>query len=274
LAGSKTQHNAESSVGVLSLAGKVPQILVTPTQDLGMVLNSIHGVKISGETNIPTAVQIAHLALKHRQNKHQKMRIVLFIGSPVLAERDTLLLVGRKLKKCNVALDIVNFGTSDLDTMKLTEFVSSVAKNGNSSLISVSPGESLTDKLIASTIFSGGSVSSFAAAAAAAQTRIVNDDQFEDDPALMMALRASLEEQAMRESEVRSINDENQSTNMTTQNDKFETPPLTSNIEKDLLEDSTYFSNVQNTLPGVNSNELTERGGQGEPEENSGKDDS
>ena len=208
LAGAKTQHNPENSVGVLSLAGKVPRILVTPTQDLGAVLNSVHGVKISGTIDIPTAAQIAHLALKHRQNKHQKMRIVLFVGSPVLAEKQTLVAVGKKLKKCNVAVDVVSFGTNDIDSSKLAEFVSTVNKSGNSSIINVSPGESITDKLISSSIFSGGSVSGFAADAAAAtsaaQTGSVNADQFEDDPALMMALRASLEEEHARQSGIQS----------------------------------------------------------------------
>jgi 26S proteasome regulatory subunit N10 len=214
LAGAKTQHNPENSVGVLSLAGKVPRILVTPTQDLGAVLNSVHGVKISGTIDIPTAAQIAHLALKHRQNKHQRMRIVLFVGSPVIAEKQTLVAVGKKLKKCNVAVDVVNFGTNELDSSKLTEFVSTVNKNGNSSIVNVSPGESITDKLISSSIFSGGSISGFAADAAAAtsaaQTGTVNVDQFEDDPALMMALRASLEEEQARQAglQSRSSNDD------------------------------------------------------------------
>ena len=72
----------------------------------------------------------------------------------------------------------------------------------------MSPGESITDKLISSSIFSGGSVSGFAADAAAAtsaaQTGSVNADQFEDDPALMMALRASLEEEHARQSGIQS----------------------------------------------------------------------
>ena len=84
LAGAKTQSNPENAVGVLSLAGKAPRVLTTPTQDLGAVLNSVHGVKIEGEINVSVGVQVAHLALKHRQNKHQRMRIVLFIGSPVM----------------------------------------------------------------------------------------------------------------------------------------------------------------------------------------------
>ena len=53
---------------------------------------------------------MAHLALKHRQNKHQRMRIVLFVGSPVHTDKNKLAAVGKKLRKCNVAVDIVSFG--------------------------------------------------------------------------------------------------------------------------------------------------------------------
>jgi hypothetical protein len=57
LAGAKTQSNPESCVGVLSLAGKVPKMLVTPTPDLGKVLNSMHGLEMDGAVNLSTGVQ-------------------------------------------------------------------------------------------------------------------------------------------------------------------------------------------------------------------------
>ena len=37
LAGAKTQHHPENTVGVMSMAGKTPRVLVTPTPDLGKV---------------------------------------------------------------------------------------------------------------------------------------------------------------------------------------------------------------------------------------------
>ena len=65
------------------MAGKTPRVLVTPTQDLGKVLNSMHDMALEGEPKLASAVQIAQLALKHRQNKNQRQRIVLFVGSPI-----------------------------------------------------------------------------------------------------------------------------------------------------------------------------------------------
>lgn len=87
LAGAKTQANPENTVGVLTMAGKTPRVLVTPTPDLGRVLNSMQGLQIEGEANLSAAVQIAQLALKHRQNKNQRQRIVLFVGSPIREDK-------------------------------------------------------------------------------------------------------------------------------------------------------------------------------------------
>lgn len=83
LAGAKTQHHPENAVGVLSMAGKTPRVLVTPTPDLGKVLSAMQDLRVEGEVRLSTAVQIAQLALKHRENKNQRQRIVLFIGSPI-----------------------------------------------------------------------------------------------------------------------------------------------------------------------------------------------
>ena len=207
LAGAKTQSNPENSVGVLSLAGKAPRVLTTPTQDLGAVLNSVHGVKIEGEINVSVGVQVAHLALKHRQNKHQRMRIVLFIGSPVMETESELAAVGKKLRKCNVAVDVVSFGDVETNREKLEAFMASVNKNNNSNLVVVEPGANLSDVLCGTAIFNqdgpaGGS--GFAAAAAAAQSQAAMQGfgdmgDMGDDPALMMALRISLEEERARQ---------------------------------------------------------------------------
>lgn len=87
LAGAKTQANPENTVGVLTMAGKTPRVLVTPTADLGKVLTCMTEIPIEGETNISASVQIAQLALKHRQNKTQRQRIVIFAGSPVKEDK-------------------------------------------------------------------------------------------------------------------------------------------------------------------------------------------
>lgn len=87
LAGAKTQANPENTVGVLTMSGKTPRVLVTPTPDLGKVLTCMTEISIEGECNISAAVQIAQLALKHRQNKNQRQRIIIFAGSPITEDK-------------------------------------------------------------------------------------------------------------------------------------------------------------------------------------------
>mmetsp|Transcript_665 Transcript_665/g.3090 ORF Transcript_665/g.3090 Transcript_665/m.3090 type:complete len:394 (-) Transcript_665:565-1746(-) len=212
LAGAKTQSNPENSVGVMSLAGKVPRVIVTPTDDLGQVLNAVHGISTGGSINLSTGVQVAHLALKHRQNKHQRMRIVLFVGSPVTASKDELTTVGKKLRKCNVAVDVISFGDIEKNSEKLEAFVAAVNKNSNSNMVTVPPGAIIADVMLSTRVFmdddnAANGSSGFAAAAAAASSQAAargyagDDAGFDgaDDPALMLALRVSLEEERARQ---------------------------------------------------------------------------
>ncbi|KRX85932.1 26S proteasome non-ATPase regulatory subunit 4 -like protein, partial [Trichinella patagoniensis] len=60
-----------------------------------------------------SGIQVSQLALKHRQNKHQQQRIIVFVGSPIKHEKKLLETIGKTLKKNSVALDVVDFGESD-----------------------------------------------------------------------------------------------------------------------------------------------------------------
>jgi len=55
----------------------------------------------------------------------------MFIGSPVKADKNSLVRMGRRLKKNNVAVDIVNFGEDAENTEKLEGFISAVNSNDN-----------------------------------------------------------------------------------------------------------------------------------------------
>ena len=55
----KTQANPESSVGLMSMGGKGPEMLVTLTTDFGKVLDGMHRTKIRGSTYLATGIQIA-----------------------------------------------------------------------------------------------------------------------------------------------------------------------------------------------------------------------
>jgi 26S proteasome regulatory subunit N10 len=91
-------------------------VLVTHTKELGQILAAVHktSTNLGRTASIPTAIAIAQLALKHRQNKTLRQRVVVFVGSPLEdvspdAER-ALVRLAKKLKKNNVALDVVAFG--------------------------------------------------------------------------------------------------------------------------------------------------------------------
>nr|AFK33488.1 unknown [Lotus japonicus] len=207
ICGAKTQSNPENTVGVLTMAGKGVRVLVTPTSDLGKILACMHGLKIGGEMNLAAGIQIAQLALKHRQNKKQQQRIVVFAGSPVKHEKKMLEMIGRKLKKNSVALDIINFGEEDEGkTEKLEALLAAVNNNDSSHIVSVPPGpNALSDVLISTPIFTGDGEggSGFAAAAAAAAAGGVSGYEFgvdpNLDPELALALRVSMEEERARQ---------------------------------------------------------------------------
>lgn len=55
-------------------------------------------------------VECLQLALKHRQGKNHKMRIVAFIGSPVRLDEKEIIKLAKRLKKEKVNVDVVSFG--------------------------------------------------------------------------------------------------------------------------------------------------------------------
>jgi len=183
LASAKTDGNPETTVGILSLAGKAPTIVVTPTQNQGKILNCMHDMKIGGRINLATGIQIAQLALKHRENKNQRQRIVLFVGSPIAESRDALVKIAKKLKKNNISLDLVLFGSESESHEDLRAFFQA-AENGNATLVEVHPGQHLDDCLISSRIIQengGGSLNEFGV-----------DPNL--DPEMAMALQMSAQE--------------------------------------------------------------------------------
>ena len=71
-------------------------------------------------------------------------------GSPLHVDTETLVRTGKKLKKNNVALDVVSFGEEEEDkAAKLEALLAAVNSNDNSHLVHVPPGSfALSDVLI------------------------------------------------------------------------------------------------------------------------------
>jgi len=213
LAGAKTGSNPENTVGVLSLAGlRGPKVLATPTPDLGRVLSCMQEIKAEGHVSLIQGVQIAQLALKHRQNKNQRQRIVAFIGSPLVEEEKALVKVAKKLKKNNVSIDIVSFGEEATaeNQAKLDAFLAAVNSNDSSHLVTVPPGTGvLSDVLLSTPVFmeegdgAGGSGAGGSGGMGGGSGGGGNDFEFgvdpNLDPELALALRVSMEEERARQ---------------------------------------------------------------------------
>lgn len=116
-----------------------PEVLATNTKEQGQILKSLHAAqsKIGGTSDIPTAISVAQLALKHRQNKNLRQRIIVFIGSPLVdqgADERNMIRLAKKLKKNSVAVDIVAFGEAAEDAYAgvLRVFIENVSQGDNS----------------------------------------------------------------------------------------------------------------------------------------------
>lgn len=106
----KLDINAESCVGIVSMSGKTVDVLITPTSDQVKLLAALGSIKQEGRASLKNSILISQLALKHRTNKNQKQRLVIFIASPIQEEESALISLGKRLKKNSLAVDVINVG--------------------------------------------------------------------------------------------------------------------------------------------------------------------
>ncbi|KAI5865025.1 hypothetical protein GGS23DRAFT_557313 [Durotheca rogersii] len=201
-----TQSNPESSVGLMSMGGKGPEVLSTLTTERGNLLEGLHRTKkkISGSSHLATGIQIASLALKHRQNKSQRQRIIVFVCSPVADEEKKLVSLAMKMKKGNIDIDFVLFGDLDDDDVqkKLEAFNNAVKTNENSHLVVIPPsGKLLSDQLITTPILLGEGAAGGSGGVAEGGGGDFGGFDFDPsaDPELALALRMSMEEENARQ---------------------------------------------------------------------------
>ncbi len=169
LANAKTSQNPESTVGLISMAGKRVEVLQTLAQDPTDVLSALHKVQIAGEADLAAGLEVAQLALKHRGNKNGGQRVVVFVGSPIKEDAKTLTRLGKKLKKSDISLDIVSLGEDSDNDERIKALLDAVQKNGLSHWVHVPAGSGLiADVLVSSPIFFGGEGGDEDAAAVAA----------------------------------------------------------------------------------------------------------
>lgn len=204
----KTGANPESSVGLMSMGGSTPEILTTLTTDIGKVLDGLHRTKIKGTSHFSTGINVAALALKHRQNKSQKQRIVVFTCSPIEEEEKDLVKLSKRMKKNGISVDIIAFGElGEETTRKLEKFSEACQSAEGSHLAVIQPSSNLLSDSLVTTPILGGDASSGGAGAsnAGGESGDAGGNSFEFgvdpsvDPELALALRMSFEEEKARQ---------------------------------------------------------------------------
>lgn len=220
-----TQGNPESSVGLMSMGGKGPEVLVTLTTEQGKILEGLHRTKkkIGGSSHLKTGIQVAtvcnfaitehccsftdpfQLALKHRQNRSQRQRIIVFICSPIEESDKELKFLAKRMKKGNISVDFILFGDLDDDDTKtkLENFNEEVKGSEGSHFVIIPPSSKLlSDQLVSSPILLGENASSGGGGGGGMGS---GNDEFEFgfdpalEPELALALRMSMEEEKARQ---------------------------------------------------------------------------
>ena len=148
----RIESNRENSLGIMTMAGKRVEMIATLTNDESRLLGSMSKVNLNGECDIYAALSISILCLKHRINKNQQQRIILFVGSPVRTKPEQLIAIGKKLKKYNVAIDIISFGHVEENRELLNTLLKEVNNSNNSSMLEVPLGAYIMDTLFSSPI--------------------------------------------------------------------------------------------------------------------------
>jgi 26S proteasome regulatory subunit N10 len=210
----------------MSMGGNTPEILTTLTTDIGRILDGLHRTKIRGSSHFSTGINVAavrppsdyacwyksdsawQLALKHRQNKSQKQRIIVFTCSPIDEDVKDLVKLSKRMKKNAINVDIIAFGELGEDTTrKLEQFSENCQGTEGSHLALVQPSSNLlSDALITTPILGGDGNATDAGAGGSGGDGVdsgANSFEFGVDPSvdpeLALALRMSFEEEKARQ---------------------------------------------------------------------------
>ncbi|DAA72760.1 TPA_exp: Uncharacterized protein A8136_5429 [Trichophyton benhamiae CBS 112371] len=196
----KTQAHPQSAVGLMSMGGNGPEVLVTLTEDIGKILEGLHRTKIGGTSHLASSIQVAY-HLNTEKKKAQRQRIIVFSCSPVVEDEKSFVKLALKMKKNNVSIDFIAFGELDSETTKKLEAFHEAVNSGNgSNLVIIPPGPNLlSDSILPTPILGGRGMASHMEGG-----EDVGGGSFDfgidpsADPELAFALRMSLEEEKAR----------------------------------------------------------------------------
>jgi 26S proteasome regulatory subunit N10 len=86
-----TNGNPESSVGLMSMGGKGPEVLTTLTTEHGKVLDGLHRTKkkLGGTSHLKTGIQVATVCQHDEEQSFRSQSELLTNISPSLARPET-----------------------------------------------------------------------------------------------------------------------------------------------------------------------------------------
>ena len=160
----KMEQSQETAMGIALSGGKQVEIICTPSTDITKVSSFLYGIKISGHQKmsnvsmaITQALQTAALALKHRLNPILAQRIICFVASTIAENVEELKIICKKLKKNNIALDVIAIGDLSQEQRDKLQAMSDAAKSevNPSELVFVEPDGNISDALFTSRILGG-----------------------------------------------------------------------------------------------------------------------
>lgn len=172
--------------------------------------------------------------MKHRQNKSQRQRIIVFVCSPIEELESDLVKLAKRMKKNTISVDFVLFGDIQDDNEKKLRAFTEVFKGseGNNNLIVIPPsGKLLSDQLISTPLLLGEAAASGSGADVGAGGAGGDFGEFgfdpSTDPELALALRMSMEEErARQEKKAREEAEAAQKTHLESLKEEGESEPL------------------------------------------------
>lgn len=145
--------------------------------------------------------------LKHRQNGNQHQRIVVFVGSPLGLTKEDCLSLHKNMRKNNIAVDVVSFGSvaendAALEALLYEEEAENAAAiqdgEDGSRLVRVFQGQgSIVETIASSPVVRGVAAANGGDGASDAGFEFGVDPEM--DPELAMALKLSMEEEMNRQ---------------------------------------------------------------------------
>jgi 26S proteasome regulatory subunit N10 len=176
------RQSAKTQISVGTLGSKQFGIQASLTTRQEKVSKAIAQIKRGGRAELEQGVRCAFLALRHRDPRLSKRRVIVLIGSQHTMTEESADKLAADANREGVAIDIVAFGDDVNDIEVLESLVSKIQAPSN--FVRANSGTVILSDIILSSPIGPGEGSS----------RTILDPSMEDDPDVALAIRQSLEQ--------------------------------------------------------------------------------